>query len=168
MPRGTDRGGFLRSSRSGIVSTTLRIIVPIATANSYIANLAPRQRRYPPPNGTYSNGVGLRARKRSGRNWYGSGNNSGLKCTAGTAIPTMSPAERCTPGEYLVIDWAEAASSLPRSRRRPHWTCRTCDATVYGPPLAKHCTALDGPARCVCGIATSRVASPSSTRRRAT
>ena len=26
------------------------------------------------------------------------------------------------------------------------WTCRTCDATVYGPPMAKHCTALEGPA----------------------
>ena len=26
------------------------------------------------------------------------------------------------------------------------WHCRTCDATVYGPPLAAHCTALEGPA----------------------
>jgi hypothetical protein len=26
------------------------------------------------------------------------------------------------------------------------WTCRTCDATVYGPPLNTHCTTLDGPA----------------------
>ena len=26
------------------------------------------------------------------------------------------------------------------------WHCRTCDAVVYGPPLAKHCTALEGPA----------------------
>ena len=26
------------------------------------------------------------------------------------------------------------------------WTCRTCDQTVYGPPLNTHCTALDGPA----------------------
>ena len=26
------------------------------------------------------------------------------------------------------------------------WTCRTCDAVVYGPPLNTHCTALDGPA----------------------
>ena len=24
--------------------------------------------------------------------------------------------------------------------------CRTCDQTVYGPPLDTHCTALDGPA----------------------
>ena len=23
------------------------------------------------------------------------------------------------------------------------WTCRTCDATVYGPPLNTHCTALE-------------------------
>jgi hypothetical protein len=26
------------------------------------------------------------------------------------------------------------------------WHCRTCDAVVYGPPMAKHCTALEGPA----------------------
>jgi hypothetical protein len=25
-------------------------------------------------------------------------------------------------------------------------TCRTCDQTVYGPPLNAHCAALDGPA----------------------
>jgi hypothetical protein len=26
------------------------------------------------------------------------------------------------------------------------WTCRTCDETVYGPPLNTHCSVLDGPA----------------------
>ena len=26
------------------------------------------------------------------------------------------------------------------------WSCRTCDATVYGAPLKTHCTTLDGPA----------------------
>jgi hypothetical protein len=26
------------------------------------------------------------------------------------------------------------------------WHCRTCDATVYGPPLNTHCAALEGPA----------------------
>jgi hypothetical protein len=26
------------------------------------------------------------------------------------------------------------------------WTCRTCDTTVYGPPLNTHCATLDGPA----------------------
>jgi hypothetical protein len=26
------------------------------------------------------------------------------------------------------------------------WTCRTCDETVYGPPLGTHCRTLDGPA----------------------
>ena len=26
------------------------------------------------------------------------------------------------------------------------WTCRSCDQTVYGPPLNVHCTCLDGPA----------------------
>ena len=26
------------------------------------------------------------------------------------------------------------------------WTCRTCDQTMYGPPLNTHCHTLDGPA----------------------
>jgi hypothetical protein len=26
------------------------------------------------------------------------------------------------------------------------WHCRTCEAITYGPALAKHCTALEGPA----------------------
>ena len=26
------------------------------------------------------------------------------------------------------------------------WTCRTCDRTVFGPPLSTHCKTLDGPA----------------------
>ena len=26
------------------------------------------------------------------------------------------------------------------------WHCRTCDNSVYGPPLAKHCSTLAGPA----------------------
>ena len=26
------------------------------------------------------------------------------------------------------------------------WACTLCDAVVYGPPMAKHCTALEGPA----------------------
>jgi hypothetical protein len=26
------------------------------------------------------------------------------------------------------------------------WTCRQCDATIYGPPLNTHCSTLDGPA----------------------
>jgi hypothetical protein len=34
------------------------------------------------------------------------------------------------------------------------WTCRTCDTVVYGPPMAKHCTALNGPA--AVRISTSR------------
>jgi hypothetical protein len=26
------------------------------------------------------------------------------------------------------------------------WHCRTCDTVVYGPPMAKHCTAMEAPA----------------------
>jgi hypothetical protein len=34
------------------------------------------------------------------------------------------------------------------------WHCRICDAVVYGPPMAEHCTALEGPA--TVRISTSR------------
>ncbi len=37
---------------------------------------------------------------------------------------------------------------LPEGHGGGHttWTCRTCDQTLFGPPLNTHCTALDGPA----------------------
>ncbi len=42
------------------------------------------------------------------------------------------------------------------------WTCRTCDETVYGPPLINtHCTALIGPA--AVRISTSRDATAADT-----
>ena len=36
------------------------------------------------------------------------------------------------------------------------WTCRTCDQTVYGPPLNTHCTALEGLRRCGSRLAETR------------
>jgi len=51
------------------------------------------------------------------------------------------------------IRWGRIKSSSGMSPALEHgggghtsWHCRTCDAVVYGPPLAKHCTALEGPA----------------------
>lgn len=43
---------------------------------------------------------------------------------------------------------------MPRTRRAPAtatgtyltWTCSECNCMVHGPPLAKHCTVLDGSA----------------------
>jgi hypothetical protein len=46
------------------------------------------------------------------------------------------------PGEVLVGHQA----CLGHGGGHTTWTCRTCDATVYGPPLNTHCTVLDGPA----------------------
>src|SRR5258707_4709412 len=37
-------------------------------------------------------------------------------------------------------------SDIPGFCKDTTWTCRTCDQTVYGPPLNIHCTTLDGPA----------------------
>jgi hypothetical protein len=55
---------------------------------------------------------------------------------------------------YLHSRGTAACSSPQRvtffARRGGHttWTCRTCDETVYGPPLNTHCTALDGSCDC--------------------
>jgi hypothetical protein len=64
--RGTARGGFLRRSRAGARSSTVFMMVPIATANSLCAKAAPMQRRYPPPNDAYSNADGFPCTNRSG------------------------------------------------------------------------------------------------------
>jgi len=59
------------------------------------------------------------------------------------------PPSRCPNGHTL------GANQVPRRACRmpghgggghTSWHCRTCDAVVYGPTLAKHCTALEGPA----------------------
>ena len=42
------------------------------------------------------------------------------------------------PGEVLVVHQA----CLGRGGGHTTWTCRTCDQTVYGPPLNTHCTTL--------------------------
>ena len=39
----------------------------------------------------------------------------------------------------MAADWYEHGGG------HTTWTCRTCDQTVYGPPLNVHCSKLDGP-----------------------
>ncbi len=46
------------------------------------------------------------------------------------------------PGQVLVGHQA----CLGHGGGHTTWTCRTCDQTVYGPPLNTHCATLDGPA----------------------
>jgi hypothetical protein len=41
---------------------------------------------------------------------------------------------------------APVSSGLGHGGGHTTWTCRTCDTTVYGPPINTHCTTLDGPA----------------------
>jgi len=58
------------------------------------------------------------------------------------------PPSRCLnghtlgPGEVLVGHQA----CLGHGGGHTTWTCRQCDATVYGPPLNTQCTTLEGPA----------------------
>jgi hypothetical protein len=69
-----------------------------------------------------------------------------IHTTAGAWI--TRPPMRCPnghslgPGEVLVGHQA----CLGHGGGHTTWTCRTCDDTVYGPPLTTHCAALDGPA----------------------
>jgi hypothetical protein len=66
-----------------------------------------------------------------------------VQTTAGTWIvraPTHCPmGHRLGPNRCLVGHTACAGHLT--------WTCRTCDQTVYGHPLGKHCSVLDGACR---------------------
>ena len=50
--------------------------------------------------------------------------------------------------EDVVSAWDEPLHQACLGHGGGHttWTCRTCDATVYGPPLNTHCNSLGGPA----------------------
>jgi hypothetical protein len=69
-----------------------------------------------------------------------------VQTTAGKWI--IHPPTRCPnghefgPGRALVGYQA----CLGHGGGHTTWTCSTCDATVYGPPLNTHCKTLDGPA----------------------
>src|SRR6476620_4367755 len=69
-----------------------------------------------------------------------------VQTTAGKWIthpPTRCPnGHQLGPGEVLVGHQA----CLGHGGGHTTWTCRSCDETVYGPPLNTHCTTLAGPA----------------------
>src|SRR6476646_392475 len=69
-----------------------------------------------------------------------------VQTTAGkwiTPPPTRCPnGHNLGPGEVLVGHQA----CLGHGGGHTTWTCRSCDQTVYGPPLNTHCHTLDGPA----------------------
>jgi hypothetical protein len=60
-----------------------------------------------------------------------------------TRPPTRCPdGHSLGPGAVLVGHQA----CLGHGGGHTTWTCRECDATVYGRPLNTHCRTLDGPA----------------------
>src|SRR6478672_12594387 len=58
------------------------------------------------------------------------------------------PPTRCPNGHTLGAGQVHVGRQACLGHGGGHttWTCRTCDQTVYGPPLNTHCAALDGPA----------------------
>jgi hypothetical protein len=54
------------------------------------------------------------------------------------------PMGSCTPGG--VGNDGSVARRHSGGGGHTTWAFRTCDQTVYGPPLNKHCTPLEGPA----------------------
>jgi len=66
--------------------------------------------------------------------------------TAGEWI--LHPPTRCPNGHTLGPNHVLVGHQACLGHGGGHttWTCRTCDATVYRPPLNSHCTTLDGPA----------------------
>src|SRR6476660_7928601 len=69
-----------------------------------------------------------------------------VQTTAGTWI--TKPPSRCPNGHRLGPSevFVGHQAGLGHGGGHTTWTCRTCDATVYGPPLNSHCTTLDWPA----------------------
>lgn len=61
-----------------------------------------------------------------------------------TLAPTHCPrGDRLGPGRVLV---GHVACMGHGGGGHTLWHCRECDDTVYGPPLAEHCSVLAGPA----------------------
>ena len=69
-----------------------------------------------------------------------------VQTTAGKWI-THSPTH-CPNGQGLGPDAVLVGHQACLGHGGGHttWTCRTCDQTVYGPPLNTHCMTLEGPA----------------------
>ena len=60
----------------------------------------------------------------------------------------LAPAREVMAGAVQVLPPPEGRHQACLGHGGGHttWTCRTSDQTVYGQPLNKHCTALEGPA----------------------
>ena len=58
------------------------------------------------------------------------------------------PPTRCPNGHKLGAGQVHVGHQACLGHGGGHttWTCRTCNETVYGPPLNTHCSTLDGPA----------------------
>jgi hypothetical protein len=69
-----------------------------------------------------------------------------IHTTAGTWI--TRPPTRCPNGHQLGAGRCLVGyqACLGHGGGHTTWTCRTCEAIVYGPPMNTHCTALEGPA----------------------
>jgi hypothetical protein len=68
-----------------------------------------------------------------------------IHTTAGTWI--TRPPTRCPNGHQLGAGRLVGYQAcLGHGGGHTTWTCRTCEAIVYGPPLNAHCKTLDGPA----------------------
>jgi hypothetical protein len=68
-----------------------------------------------------------------------------VQTTAGKWI--IHPPSRCPNGHRLGPGAALVGyqACLGHGGGHSTWTCRTCDETVYGPPLNTHCACLDRP-----------------------
>lgn len=56
--------------------------------------------------------------------------------------------QRCPNGHTLAAGQVLVGHAACTGHGGGHttWTCRACEATVYGPALGTHCSVLDGPA----------------------
>ena len=75
-----------------VANSTRRRISRSTTRISTIANVAPRQRRLPPPNGNHVVGLNVAPTIRSGSNWSASGYTSESLCTKPIPGTTITPA----------------------------------------------------------------------------
>jgi hypothetical protein len=60
-----------------------------------------------------------------------------------TEAPTHCPNGHALGANQVLV--GHVACSGHGSGGHTIWHCRTCEAITYGPSLAAHCTALDGP-----------------------
>jgi hypothetical protein len=74
-----------------------------------------------------------------------------LEVVLGDLVPSAGkwithPPTRCPNGHQLGAGQVLVGQQACLGHCGGHttWTCRACDATVYGPPMNTHCSALEG------------------------